>query len=182
MLQRRGDPASIASAIVDFMDQTGKGFSPSAFGDRLVQEAREGCVRPCSGIKPPKIQELARFLVTEPNHRGAANLLRRVFTLRKELDPTFADVEIDCREEFFDAIRLGGFEDIEAGLVEVTHRRTYARPKPPDRAVSTIHRAKGLECSGVALMPCASKNFPDKPDARCLLYVALSALRMSYFL
>ena len=174
MLQRRGDPAGIASAIVDFMDQIGKGFSPSAFGDRLVQEAREGCVKPCSGIKPPKIQELARILVSEPNHRGAANLLRRVFTLRKERDPTFADVEVDCREEFFDAIRLGAFEDIEAGLIEVTHRRTYARPKPPDRSVSTIHRAKGLECSGVALMPCDSRNFPDKPDARCLLYVALS--------
>ena len=48
------------------------------------------------------------------------------------------------------------------------------RPKPPARAISTIHKAKGLECDSVIVMPCDAKTFPDKADARCLLYVALS--------
>ena len=31
-----------------------------------------------------------------------------------------------------------------------------------------------MECESVIVMPCDSKTFPDKIDARCLLYVALS--------
>ena len=63
---------------------------------------------------------------------------------------------------------------MDIGLAEITHRRTYARPKPPDRAISTIHKAKGLECDSVIIMPCDATTFPNKHDARCLLYVALS--------
>jgi DNA helicase-2/ATP-dependent DNA helicase PcrA len=100
-------------------------------------------------------------------------MLRRLLELRTE-DERFADIEIDCRSEFRDAIRLGSFEAADVGLAEITHQRTYSRPKPPEKAISTIHKAKGLECGGVIVMPCDSRNFPDKPDARCLLYVALS--------
>lgn len=46
--------------------------------------------------------------------------------------------------------------------------------EPAARAISTIHKAKGLECGSVVVMPCDAKTFPDKNDARCLLYVALS--------
>lgn len=56
----------------------------------------------------------------------------------------------------------------------MTHRRIYSRPKPPEKAISTIHKAKGLECDSVIVMPCDARTFPDKLDARCLLYVALS--------
>jgi len=59
-------------------------------------------------------------------------------------------------------------------LAEITHRRTLFAPKPPEKAISTIHKAKGLECNSVIVMPCDARTFPDKPDARCLLYVALS--------
>jgi len=41
-------------------------------------------------------------------------------------------------------------------------------------AISTIHKAKDLECESVIVMPCDARTFPDKHDARCLLYVALS--------
>jgi DNA helicase-2/ATP-dependent DNA helicase PcrA len=56
----------------------------------------------------------------------------------------------------------------------ITHRRTYSRPKPPDKAISTIHKAKELECGSAIVMPCDARTFPERPDARCLLYVALS--------
>lgn len=168
----QGDCAALAAAIVTFMGGVGKGFSPSAFGDRFQQEAREGCTRKCRG-KPAIIQELARFLVTETNHRGVAKMLRRLWELKKT-DRAFADIEVDCQKEFWDAVGLGDFDTSEAGLAEITHRRTYSRPKPPEKAISIAHKAKGLECESVIVMPCDANTFPDKWDARCLLYVAIS--------
>jgi superfamily I DNA/RNA helicase len=100
-------------------------------------------------------------------------MLNRLSELKKS-DAAFADIEMDHYKEFHDAIRLGDFENADVGLVEITQRRAYSRPKPPGKAISNIHKAKGLECDSVIVMPCDAKTFPDKPDARCLLYVALS--------
>lgn len=168
----QGDRAVLAAAVVTFMDNIGKGFSPSAFGNIFEEEVREGCIKIRKG-KPAAIQELARCLVVEADHRGVAKMLRRLSQL-KDTDAAFADIEMDCHKEFWDAVRLGEFETVDAGLAEITHRRIYSRPKPPGKAISTIHKAKGLECDSVIVMPCDGKTFPDKPDARCLLYVALS--------
>jgi DNA helicase-2/ATP-dependent DNA helicase PcrA len=71
-------------------------------------------------------------------------------------------------------VRLGGHADPDEGFAEITHHRTHARPTPPPKAISTIHKAKGLECDSVIVMPCDAKTFPDALEARCLLYVALS--------
>lgn len=169
----QGDPAALAAAVVAFMGNVGKGFSPSAFGDEFEREAREGCIAKRRG-KPAKVQELARLLVANADHRGVANMLRRLWDLKATADSDFADVEIDCYKEFWDAVRLGGFETADVGLAEITHHRSYSRPKPPDKAISTVHKAKGLECGSVVIMSCDAKTFPDKPDTRCLLYVAIS--------
>jgi DNA helicase-2/ATP-dependent DNA helicase PcrA len=100
-------------------------------------------------------------------------MLRRLSELAAA-DRAFAGVETDCHREFWDAVRLGEFETADAGLAEITHRRTYSHPRPPPKAISTIYKAKGLECDAVIVMPCDKNTFPDKLDARCLLYVALS--------
>jgi hypothetical protein len=171
----QGDRVALAAAIVAFMGEVGKGFSPSAFGDRFEKEVRDGCKANCRG-KPATIQELARFVVAEANHYGVAKMLRRLSALTTT-DAYFADVKIDCHKEFWEAIRLGDFDTAESGFAEITHRRTYSRPKPPERAISIIHKAKGLECDSIIIMPCDAKNFPNKPEARCLLYVALSRAR-----
>jgi hypothetical protein len=168
----QGDCAALAAAVVAFMGDVGKGFSPSAFGNRFEKEARDGCTGNCRGI-PATIQELARFLVNEPNHCGVARMLRRLSELATT-DSNFADIKIDCRKEFWEATRLGDFDTADNGFAEITHRRIYSRPKPPDKAISTIHKAKGLECESVIVLPCDASTFPDKHDARCLLYVALS--------
>jgi superfamily I DNA/RNA helicase len=117
---------------------------------------------------------LSRCLIDDPTHRGVAATLQRLLEL-KETESAFAKVQMDCYVEFREAIRLGAFETPEAGLAEITHRRTYMCPKPPSRAISIIYKAKGLECDSVLLMPCDRKTFPAKDDARCLLYVALRA-------
>jgi AAA domain/UvrD-like helicase C-terminal domain len=168
----QGDRVALAAAIVTFMGNVGKGFSPSAFGDRFQQEAHEGCTGKCRG-KTAAIQELARFLIAEPDHRGVAKMLRRLSQL-KDTDANFTGIETDCQREFWDAVSLAHFDTADAGLAEITHRRTYSRPKPPEKAISIIHKAKGLECSSVIVMPCDAKTFPARLDARCLLYVALS--------
>ncbi len=168
----QGDSKALATAVVAFMDDVGKGFSPSAFGNRFEKEVAERCARTCRG-KPANIQELARILVAEADHRGVAKMLRRLSELTTT-DTAFGDIEIDCHREFWEAVRLGDFDTADSGLAEIAHRRVYSRPKPPDKAISIIHKAKGLECDSVIVMPCDAKNFPDKLDARCLLYVALS--------
>jgi len=175
-----GDAGALASAVVRFMNEIGKGFSPSAFGNAFEQEAQEGCTGGRKG-KAHAIQQLARSLVEQPNPGGVAQTLRAIRKLA-DAGGYGADIKIDCPREFWDAVQLGGFTDIDEGLAELAHRRTYARPKPAERAISTIHKAKGLECDSVILLPCDARTFPEKRDARCLLYVALSRARRDLLL
>lgn len=169
---KQGDASALAAAIVDFMGRVGKGFSPSAFGTVLEREVRERCAVVRKG-KPAKLQALARLLLHEPNHRGVAKVLARLDDLRQS-DSAFGDIEIDCKKEFWEAVRLERFADAETGLQEITRRRAFIQASPPARAISTIHKAKGLECEDALIMPCDARAFPDREDARCLLYVALS--------
>lgn len=167
-----GDSRKLAAAVVLFMADIGKGFSPSQFGDRFEREASERCQKAATG-RPKRLQELAQLLVDAPDHRGVANVLQQIEALSRS-DDQFKDIEIDCKREFWDGVRLGGFDTIDTGLMQLASRRSHARPKPPKRAISNIYKAKGLECDAVLLMPCDKQTFPEKPDARCLLYVALS--------
>ena len=163
----------LATAIVTFMSQVGIGFTASSFGDVFQQELRDGCAARRRG-KPAKIQELSRLLLAEPDHRGVAAVLRRLTEFKRTEDGDFASVKLDCNKEFWDAINLGEFATVEDGLAEITHRRNYARPRPPEKAISIVHKAKGLECDATILMPCDSSTFPDNTTARCLIYVAIS--------
>lgn len=173
-------PSALAVALVTFMSQVGKGFSPSGFGNALQQEAEQGCTALRRG-KPATIQALARLLVEEPDHRGVSKTLERIAGLRQS-DDAFSDIEIDSLREFKDAIKLGDFADVDEGLAEITHRRSYSRPNPPTKAISTIHKAKGLECGSVIVMPCDANTFPERAEARCLLYVALSRAKSKLML
>ena len=157
------------------MGDVGKGFSPSAFGNRFEKEVREGCTGNCRG-KPATIQELARFLVAEPNHCGVAKMLRRLSELTTT-DCNFADVKIDCRREFWEAIRLGDFDTADAALRRLPIAgsiRGRSRPRRPS-ALSIRQRVWSATASSSCLA--TLRTFPDKPDARCLLYVALSRAR-----
>lgn len=174
------DPEGVALAIIKFMDAVAVGFSPSEFGKRLEDEIADRCSKRTRG-KPAMIQELAKLVLQSPDHKGAARMLARLHEFTQS-EPHFSNVKFDCHREFWDAVRLGQFENPADGLADLAHRRAYARPKPPDRAISTIHKAKGLECQSVIVVPCDSKAFPDKPDARCLLYVALSRAKSELML
>ncbi len=171
-LEQSSGPEEIGTAIMKFMDAVAVGFSPSEFGKRLGDEIADRCSKSTRG-KPAMIQELAKLVLESPDHKGAARMLARLYEFAQS-ETHFTNVKFDCHREFWDAVRLGQFENPADGLADLAHRRVYARPQPPDRAISTVHKAKGLECESVIVMPCDAKSFPDKADARCLLYVALS--------
>ena len=167
-----GDAASVGAAVVKFIEGVATGFTPTDFSKVLLSEIAGGCTAR-KRLKPAVLQELGRFILAEPNHQGAAKMLTRLSTLI-EGDTAFSQIRIDYPREYRDAIRLGEFEDCETGLAEIGRRRTHSHPMPPRRALSTVHKAKGLECKNVVLMPCDSHHFGGSESSRCLLYVALS--------
>ena len=167
-----GAADKVAAATIRFVQDVAKGFSDSAFANKLRAEVASGCSVARRGM-PQKLQALARLLLEQPTHQGVAAFLKKLHDL-KASDPAFASLAIDYPREFWDAVHLEKFESASEGLSEITRRRTYARPKLPVKAISTIHKAKGHECHHVIVMPCDGQTFPDKPGARCLLYVAMS--------
>ncbi len=173
-----GDAAAVAEAAIGFIEEVCKGFSRSSHGDRLAQEIASNCGKVTTG-KPALIQELARRIRDEPSHIGVAKCLKRLNELVEAKTDGFSDVCIDYRNEFRDAIKLEQFAAPEEGLAEINRRRSFAHPMPPPKCISTIHKAKGLECDNALVIPCDKKHFSNSDAARCRLYVALSRARRS---
>jgi len=168
LTDHHGDHDKIAEALTDYIQDTTTGFTASAYANIFREDVGNRCARSRRGNRAA-IQELARCVVDEPNHVGVAKALSLLGS-----DPRFAPVQVDCYREFHEAARLGQFESAETGLREISRNRTYTRPQPPPKAISTIHKAKGLECQNVIVMPCSAEQFKDDALSRRLLYVAIS--------
>lgn len=91
----------------------------------------------------------------------------------------FSDIRIVHRSELRDAIRLKDFDCPDEGYAEIARRRSHAMPAPPARTLSTIHKAKGLECDNALLIAGDRDQFSGTQYARCKLYVALSRAKRS---
>jgi DNA helicase-2/ATP-dependent DNA helicase PcrA len=169
----RGNAVALANATVTFLQKTSKGFANGSHGDRFVLEVREGCVSNARG-KPALLQSMAQELIDRPDHIGVSRCLQLLDSFMSESLGGFTDIRIDYRREFRDAITLGDFADPLIALREINRRRAFSRPMPPDKALSTIHKAKGMECDHAIIMPCDRRSFSDSAKSRCLLYVALS--------
>lgn len=167
-----GDAEALAETFCEFVGEVGIGFTPSGFGNRLKQEIQTGCVARCRG-KPALIQRLARCLLEAPDHRGVGAALNLLHGFIKD-EEAFTGVKIDLRREFYEALKLGGFDDPEQGYTQLSSRRAQMQPSIPPRAISTIHKAKGLECANALLIPCDAHHFSAAEKNRCLLYVGLS--------
>lgn len=169
---------SICVAVNAFMYNISAGYSATSHGNRLLQEVREGCVKAARG-KPALLQKIAQLMLDSPDHKGAASAIAKIEQYRSDKEPGFADIKIDHIRELRDAIRLKDFEHPDEALAELHRRRSYARPTPPAKAISTIHKAKGLECEHAVLLPCEAGRFGNTDYARCKLYVALSRAKHS---
>ncbi|MEM0898881.1 MAG: UvrD-helicase domain-containing protein [Pseudomonadota bacterium] len=171
------NPVALANAFVEFMGSVATGFSPSSHGNRFVQEVSQNCSRTARG-KPANIQKLARIILDEPDHNGVAKCLATLSDFRRDSAVGFEGIKIDYRSEYRDAIRLGNFADPHDGLAELGRRRSFAHPMPPARAISTIHKAKGLQCDNALILPCDGR-FSQTLYSRCRLYVAISRAKRS---
>jgi len=177
LVAHKGDARASAEAMIEFLGEVAVGFSPSAYGNIILQEIASNCSTTRRG-KPAIIQNLARLIANSPDHRGVTAALKQISQLI-ETDSNFSGIKIDHPREFREAIKLSEFDDPEIGFAEITRRRTFARAMPPRKAVSTVHKAKGLDCDHVLVLPCDSQHFRDSDHHRCLLYVALSRARRS---
>ena len=173
-----GDAVAIAQAAVDFVGSVGVGFSASTHGDRLVKEVSERCVKRCRD-KPARLQQLGRFILEEPDHIGVARCLMHLSELIDDRVAGFDSIKLDHRREFRDALRLFDFDDPEEGLTEIARRRSFAHPMPPPKAISTIHKAKGLQCDHAIVVPCDRQRFSATEYSRRKLFVALSRAKRS---
>ncbi|TCT11050.1 DEAD/DEAH box helicase [Paralcaligenes ureilyticus] len=174
----QGNAEALAQGVASFMDSVAAGFSPSSHGNRLIQEVRTEAAKPTTG-KPASIQAIARCLLNDPTHIGVSIALQKIHALIQETAPGFDKVKIDYRSEFRDAIRIGQFADPDEGFAEISRIRSYARPSPPKKVVSSIHKAKGLECDHVMLMACDKMQFTSTLYAKSKMYVALSRAKKS---
>lgn len=170
-----GNPVAIAEGFKAFAQSIAKGFSDSSFARRFVQEVTLGCAKRCTGT-PAQLQILARCILDAPNHHGVACALTMLDSLRSS-NPGFSEIKIDMMREYREAIRLGTFDDPTQGLAEITRRRSIMGAVMPQKVISTVHKAKGLESDHVLLMPCDKVHYGNSDEKRCLLYVALSRAR-----
>lgn len=173
-----GNPEALAQGVITFMGSVAAGFSPSSHGDRLLQEVRTGAARPTTG-KPANIQAVARCLLNNPSHTGVSDSLVKIITLAKEAAAGFDTVKIDHRSELRDAVRIGQFAGPDEGFAEVSRMRSYLHPSLPKKVLSSIHKAKGLECDHAMLMACDKTQFTSTLYAKSKMYVALSRAKKS---
>ena len=167
------DAKKIGSAVVKFMSAIGSGFSSSSHGNALLKEIDCKCAKPRQK-KPGNIQVLAKLILKQPNNVGAALAISQIHNFIDERKPGFTDIRIDMWREFREAQKLAAFDDPVKGFAEITMSRAVTRPKPPQKSLSTVHKAKGLECDNVMLMHSDRSSFGDTIYGRCKLYVALS--------
>lgn len=176
--EHEGEELEISIAVVDFLCNVAKGFQRASDGERFQQEVRQRCANSVRG-KPVHLQDMARCIVDEPSHLGVAKCLKHLRDLRRRNEKGFGALQIDLPTEYEDAVRLGDFIDAQDALSALARKRTYTSPMPPKRAITTIHKAKGLQCDNAIIVPCDGRRFSSSPYARRKLYVGLSRPRKS---
>jgi DNA helicase-2/ATP-dependent DNA helicase PcrA len=139
--KHKGEPDFIGESLVTFIESVATGFSRSAYSDRFLKEIQNKCLAKLRG-KPRKLQALGQRLLVQADHKGVAGVLQSLGEFMRS-DQDFKAVRLDYCREFWDAIKLGHFEDPQEAFAELARRRSYARLKPPSKAISTISQSKG---------------------------------------
>jgi DNA helicase-2/ATP-dependent DNA helicase PcrA len=171
-------PEQCARDLMRFVQSIGVGFTDSSHGERLLKEVNEKCSKATTG-KPANIQKIALHILDDPTYRGISSALAQFATLVEQKADGFTDIKIDGRSELRDAMRLKDFMTPEEGFAEIARRRSHAMPTPPGKTLSTIHKAKGLECESAIVIAGDKEQFSNTEYARCKFYVAISRAKKS---
>lgn len=144
----------------------------------LTASSPRGCVARSPAAAPGRRGEsLRRFRPwragssTSPTTRVSAPFFQFLHGAIKE-QADFAGLHVDYPREYWEAVRLCAATDLRSGLAEQARLNAQIRRLPPPRAISTIHKAKGLEAPNVMIMPCDGATFRE--NDRRPLYVAIS--------
>lgn len=176
--ENAGNAPALAGFLVRFACSIGVGITRATHGERIVREVVTGCAGRSTG-KIANIQAIASEILRDPTHRGIARGLERFRALIENREAGFAEICVDRRSELNDAIRLKDFDCPHEGYAEIVRRRSLARPKPPARTLSTIHKSKGPECERAVIVAADRDQFSDSYYSRCRFYVAISRARTS---
>jgi hypothetical protein len=168
-----GDPMAMARAIVDLLQRTCRGLTAqlraqldaSLLRDRVDRGNRRRILPLLDAFEP---------LYGSPDMRTWCGAIARI--LRQP--PDWLKIDLPASLRLLAGLRPDREETARAALdAAVQHRHDAG--SVPIRSASTIHKAKGQEFDHVILAHCSRSPFPDRPDARRLMYVALSRARRS---
>ncbi len=173
-----GDARDCADALVNFVGTVCVGFSTARHWNPFREAVHGRGARQRRGL-PGIMGEIAQQVVDEPNHKGVAKALKRILHNAENRVAGFKDVKLDHPTEFHEAIRLGQYEDADEGFADIARKRTQFRGSPKKKVITTIHKAKGLECENSLIITCGRQQFGNTYYARCKLYVALSRAKHS---
>ena len=168
-----GNTTTKTTAFVDCLKSLLVGFSRSKYGDRLIKEVIDPSYN-LRGKIPPQLKVMAEFIRVEQGHIGFCKAAEHLKGLIIQNADGFSNLHIDYKRELDDLIKLKGYNDPLTGFAEISKRRSRSYPKPPRKALSTVHKSKGLEAEHVFVFACDGRHFPDTQVKRNLLYVALS--------
>lgn len=160
-------------AFIECLKNLLVGFSNNRYGNRLIQEVQAPTDKPRGQI-PPRLKAMAEFIRAEPSHVGFSRAAEYLKELIIQNADGFAEINIDYQRELDDLIKLKGYNDPSFGFAEIAKRRSRSYPRPPRKALSTVHKSKGLESEYVLVFGCDGNHFPNTQVKRNLLYVALS--------
>lgn len=168
-----GDPAALAIAAVGLLESTCRGLNAdvrsqlraSLLPNRLDRGNRRRIAPLLDALEP---------LYATPDLRTWCRAIESV--LRRP--PEWLKVDLPAGPQLLAKLRPQNGERPREALDAAVRHRQNAGP-PRGSCVSTIHKAKGQEFDHVVLAHCSASPFPDTPDARRLLYVALSRARKS---
>ncbi len=160
-------------AFITFLQSVTTGFTAGPYGTRLIAEVQNPTVNPRGNI-PPQLKDMALKIIDKPNHIGFGEAAQHLRTLVRDRAEGFDGIKIDYPAELSDLIKLRLHPEALVGFAEISQRRSRSYPKPPRKALSTIHKSKGLEAENVVIFACDQTCFSNTQTKKNLLYVALS--------
>jgi hypothetical protein len=139
------DRNAVATAVTTFIQATATGFTATDYVKTFLDDVADGCTRKRRGGRAA-VQHLARLIVDEPNHVGAAKVLAQIAT-----DNAFSSVQLDCNREYHEAARLAHYECPQSGFREIARHRIYGLSRNKRKMGTFVH--KGL-CRRRLLLSC----------------------------